>query len=138
MTAPIRSLPPLAGDVGQPLDGGICRRLERTFGADLSAVRIHTDPVAGQAAAALRARAFTYGHDIYFGTGTFDPDTAAGLWLLSHEVAHALQQSQAPGDPRAATHMLSTSNDPWEREADQCAAMVLAGTRLPYTPHNAL
>ncbi len=66
---------------------------EATFGDLLRDVRIHTGPAAEQAAAALKARAFTQGSDIFFGRGEYQPATRQGELLLAHELAHVAQQA---------------------------------------------
>ncbi|MFN9029456.1 MAG: DUF4157 domain-containing protein [Betaproteobacteria bacterium] len=70
---------------------------EPRFGHDLGAVRLHTDDGAAQAAAAMNARAFTYGNDIYFAAGRYRPDSDAGRHLMAHELTHTLQQGGADG-----------------------------------------
>ncbi len=70
---------------------------EARFGRDLSAVRIHTDGLAVASARAVNARAYTVGADIVFGAGHYAPDATAGRQLLAHELAHVVQQGQAPG-----------------------------------------
>lgn len=75
---------------------------EPRLGTDLGAVRIHDDPQAAHAASQLEARAFTVGNDIAFGARQFQPATAAGRKLIAHELAHTLQQTQAPTIQRSA------------------------------------
>ena len=70
--------------------------MEARFGVDFSAVRIHDDAADAHAARDLRAEAFTSGTDIVFGSGRYQPQSAAGRHLLAHELAHVVQQSQ-PG-----------------------------------------
>ena len=43
----------------------------------------------------LGARAFTYGSDVYFGHGMYDPGGSSGGRLLAHELAHVVQQGRA-------------------------------------------
>ena len=62
---------------------------EPRLGVELGGVRLHTDTRAAQAAASLRAQAFTVGQDIHFGDGQYRPDTQAGQHLLAHD--HAVQ-----------------------------------------------
>jgi hypothetical protein len=57
----------------------------------LGGARVHTGAAAAGAARALQARAFTYGQDIYFAAGAYQPQTPAGRWLLAHEIAHTRQ-----------------------------------------------
>ena len=81
---------------GRPLS-----RLERAFfetrfGIDFSQVRIHTGTQATASAQALKARAYTVGRDVVFGTGEFRPDSAEGKSLLAHELVHVAQQNRTP------------------------------------------
>jgi len=78
---------------GQPLPKSIRAFFEPRFGYDFSYVRIHTDPEAAKLARALNAEAFTYGRDIYFGEGRYNPNTLTGKRLLAHELAHVVQQT---------------------------------------------
>lgn len=52
--------------------------MEPRFGADFSAVRIHTGPQAAQASRQLNAAAATVSHQIFFGTGAYQPESSAG------------------------------------------------------------
>jgi hypothetical protein len=81
---------------GQPLDQATRDFFELRFGREFSRVRVHAD---GEAADAMRARAFTVGHDIVFGAGEYAPGTAEGKRLLAHELAHVVQQSGQPSTP---------------------------------------
>lgn len=94
----------LPASTGRTLPTGVRRQAERAFGADFSAVRIHTDAAAAAAAAREDARAFTAGRCIYFAEGAYAPGTDAGRALLFHELAHVLQQTgrrESPSDIRA-------------------------------------
>jgi hypothetical protein len=81
---------------GQPLPASVLELFETRFGRDLSKVRVHTSGEAAKAAAALRARAFTYGQDVFFAAGQYQPNTPDGRELLAHEVTHTVQQSPSP------------------------------------------
>lgn len=59
---------------------------------EFSAVRIHTDTMAAESAAAVQARAYTVGNQIVFGEGQYQPATNAGQRLLAHELTHTVQQ----------------------------------------------
>ena len=80
------------GGGGEPLPRTVLSSLGRSFGADFSAVRVHTDSGASRAARVRGARAFTVGHEIVFGAGEWAPDTTPGRRLLGHELAHVVQQ----------------------------------------------
>ena len=55
-------------------------------------VRIHTDSAAAASAQSMRARAYTYGQDIVFNRGQFNPSSSDGCTLLDHELAHTDHQ----------------------------------------------
>lgn len=73
---------------GWPLPRDIQARMEGAFGADFSDVRIHIGPEAS----AIGAIAFTWGSNIHFAQGQYNPHTPEGLSLLGHELAHVVQQ----------------------------------------------
>lgn len=77
---------------GQPLDANTRAFFEPRFGRDFSQVRIHTSEQAADAARAVNARAFTMGKDVVFGEREYAPGSAEGQRLLSHELAHVVQQ----------------------------------------------
>ncbi|MFC4637775.1 eCIS core domain-containing protein [Deinococcus hohokamensis] len=79
---------------GNPLPEAVQRHLEDGLNHDLSRVRIHDDAEADKLAKGVNAIAFTTGSDIFFRSGTFDPNSRSGLELLAHEVTHTVQQSQ--------------------------------------------
>ena len=92
----VGSAPPASVAVpssGKPLGEAERLRLEWGFGADLRAVRVHSDEPAAAAARAEGAQAFTAGRNIYFNHDRYDPASAEGFHLLAHEVAHVLQQT---------------------------------------------
>jgi hypothetical protein len=70
------------------------REFEAHLNRDLRDVRLHTDVEAANHCAAVGARAFTLGRDIYFGWGQYQPETPSGRWLLAHEVAHTLERHE--------------------------------------------
>ncbi len=65
-------------------------------GADFSRVRVHTDDRAAASARAVDAHAYTVGSHIVFDRGRYAPATPAGQRLLAHELAHVVQQGDAP------------------------------------------
>ena len=74
-------------------------RMEAGFGADFSHVRVHTDLAAGEAARALKARAFTRGSDVYLARGESPTDRR----LMGHELTHVVQQSEGSAAGPAPT-----------------------------------
>ena len=88
--ADTRRHPPLSG---RPLDPAVRGEMESGFGADFSAVRVHTGGEAEQLNRSLSAQAFTTGSDIFLGAGTPSSSSDAGRHLLAHELAHVVQQT---------------------------------------------
>jgi hypothetical protein len=73
---------------GWPLPRDVQAKMESSLGADFSDVRIHVGPEAS----AIGAIAFTWGSDIHFAPGQYNPHTPHGQSLLGHELAHVVQQ----------------------------------------------
>jgi hypothetical protein len=86
------------GSTSQPLDASTRDFMESRFGHDFSHVRVHTDEKAVESARALKALAYTVGHDVVFGKGQYSPHASEGRRLVAHELTHVLQQ---PGDSMA-------------------------------------
>jgi hypothetical protein len=77
---------------GAPLPEPTRASFEQAFGADLSAVRIHTGGEADQLNRSLNARAFPAGSDIFFSAGAYAPGSTEGRRVLAHELTHTVQQ----------------------------------------------
>ncbi len=107
---------------GMPLPPWLRARFERSLGADLSAVRVHSDDSAGAAARAVGARAFAHGQDVFFAEGKYQPDSNAGQRLLAHEVAHTVQTAAGSSRPG-----LSAPGDAIESDADVAADAMMEG-----------
>lgn len=116
---------------GKPLAPMWRAFLEDAFGCHLKQVRIHD----GRKADALNGRrgslAFARGENIFFRRGTFAPDTAEGLWLLAHELAHVLQQRGS-----CSSHVPAVRAVALEREASAAAGSVLEGRRAIVPPRH--
>src|SRR5581483_11657965 len=78
---------------GRKLPPGLLGEMNRSLGADLSDVCIHTDAAAAKLCQELHAHAFTHGRDVFFDSGRFNPESAEGRKLLVHELTHVVQQS---------------------------------------------
>jgi hypothetical protein len=78
---------------GTPLPGASRAYFEPRFGHDFSRVRVHTGSEAAAGARAVRARAYTVGSHIVFGSGEYAPDSMSGKRLLAHELTHVVQQN---------------------------------------------
>lgn len=83
---------------GAPLPASTRRFMEPRFGARFDNVRVHDGARAAALSRQLGARAFTVGHQIYFGRGHFQPDTPQGRELLAHELTHTIQQGAVAQD----------------------------------------
>jgi hypothetical protein len=79
---------------GQPLSTDTRSFMEPRFKASFGRVLIHTDGKAASLAARLGASAFTFGRDIFFANGRYQPDSPAGMELLAHELTHTIQQRE--------------------------------------------
>jgi hypothetical protein len=82
--------------VGQPLDNATRRFMESHFQHDFSRVRVHTDEAAHESNRHKISVAYTSGKDIFFARSQYDPSTREGQRLLSHELAHVVQQQPGP------------------------------------------
>lgn len=108
---------------GTPLDAGTRATMEAGFGASFGNVRVHTDSESDLLNQRLSAKAFTTGSDVFFSRGAYQPDSGEGRALLSHELAHVVQQrSMAPAGPMR----VSAAGDAHEQQADAAAAQVAA------------
>jgi hypothetical protein len=97
--AGVASSHPMSGlGSGQALPIDTRQMLRPRLGVDLGDVRIHTGAAADQIARALGAQAFTFGRDVVFASGRYDPWSRPGLELLAHELVHVGQH----GHDRAA------------------------------------
>ncbi len=96
---------------GRPLEPALRQDMEERFGRDFSRVRVHSGAAAEQSARDVSAHAYTMGHDIVFGAGRFAPGTQEGRRLITHELAHVIQQT--PPSP----HQPSSSRNPTSGKA---------------------
>ena len=82
---------------GTPLDQASRDRMEASFGADFSDVRVHTGSSAAASAQAVNAHAYTVGSEIVLGDGQ-TPGSPAYERTLAHELTHVVQQRSGPVD----------------------------------------
>jgi hypothetical protein len=104
---------------GQQLNGPLRGEMESKLNADLSQVKIHTSSESQAMSSNINAKAFTYGQDIHFNSGQFNPGTHTGKELLAHELVHTIQQGsgkvrpkiqRAPGDEKKTMEALLETN----------------------------
>jgi hypothetical protein len=118
---------------GQPLDVPVRSEMERAFGVDLGAVRVHTDGPAAESAQAVQSLAYTVGDEIVFGAGQYRPASPSGQRTLAHELTHVVQQRNGPvsGTPTGDGISLSDPSDSFERAAEANADRIMsAGNAL--------
>jgi hypothetical protein len=63
---------------GHPLPDSVADPMGEELGVDTSTLRVHADPQAGTIARSMQADAFTFGNDIYFAPGRYQPTSGAG------------------------------------------------------------
>jgi hypothetical protein len=114
---------------GDPLAKPARLQMENALGADLGDVRVHTESQAARAARDLNAEAFTFGQDIFFGAGTFQPEKPEGQKLLAHELTHTVQQkgNDSLQANSAGGVTISQPGEPQEVEAEAVAQRVMMG-----------
>jgi len=117
--------PPIVHEVlrspGRPLPGAARSMMEAGLGHDFSRVRVHTDGRAADSARAVRALAYTVGHNVVFAAGQFSPATTSGRKLLAHELTHVAQQGAVGHVP----NRIPLNNDAkYESEANRAGEAV--------------
>ena len=110
------------------LEPSIRRFMEDRFRKDFGDLRIHTRPAAAALCEALRARALTWGRDIAFAAGQYDPAGETGRRLLAHELVHFLQQRSAARPASSAVVPVGDPLDDCEAEAVRLAEQALSGS----------
>jgi Domain of unknown function (DUF4157) len=110
---------------GRAVDGDVAGKVGSHLGHDFSSVRVHDDPLAREATAAMGARAFAYGGDVFLGPGESDGD----LGLMAHELTHVAQQGAAAQTVPQRQVTVGASDSPAEHQADAVAAAVTGGAR---------
>lgn len=101
------------------------------FGHDFSRVRVHADADAAELSRRLRAKAFTFGNDIYFAPGQFQSHPNV---LLAHELVHTLQQGGQVTDGPGLVAGLLRRTVIQRQDADPVDAISGPGPVVPSTP----
>ncbi|MBZ4416627.1 DUF4157 domain-containing protein [Myxococcus sp. RHSTA-1-4] len=113
---------------GKALPERLRRAAERLFGEDFSTVRVHASPKALQ----LKVRAFTHGEDIHIAPDHYDLDSAQGVRLLGHELAHVVQQRAGRARNPHGYGLFALREPALEREAERmgsCLALEVTPSR---------
>ena len=116
---------------GHSLERRLQARMARVLGYDLGAVRIHTDFAADDLTHQLGVKAFTWGTDVFFREGTYDPEGKAGRELIAHELIHVIQQlnGRVPGAGKLIT--VRPSGDDLEKQAETLAPILAEAAECP-------
>lgn len=104
---------------GWPLPQDIQAKMEAALGASFSDVRIHVGPEA----ASIGAIAFTWGSDIHFSPGQYNPHTPHGQFLLGHELTHVVQQRAGRVANPYGSGVAVVQDQALEAEADRLGRM---------------
>src|SRR5206468_10898698 len=67
---------------GEALPHDVKGQFGDAYGTDLSGVQVHTDEKSATAAEESKSEAFTYGKDIFFGPGRYNPGSPHGKFVL--------------------------------------------------------
>ena len=122
--------PPIVHSVlqgqGIPLDDDVRSDMESRFKHDFSRVRIHNNTQAAASARSIRAQAYTVGDNIVFGQNQYALQSMRGRHLLTHELAHVVQQGGNQGNI-AAKLTIGSSAGLAEHEADTAANRACRG-----------
>jgi hypothetical protein len=119
---------------GQPLDAVTRAFFEPRFGRDFSNVRVHTNKAAGESARSINAHAYTFGSNVVFAPGKYNPHSIDGRSLLAHELSHTIQQGPAAFAGPEASRTIARSAPAQEAEARLAAKSVLRGSMPQLTP----
>lgn len=129
-TAAINAVDRVINGPGKPLPDGVRGDMEAGFGRSFGHVRVHDTPRAAASAQGIGAHAYTVGNHIAFNRGQYQPGTDSGRFLLAHELAHTVQQSNSPA-PAPATGRISQPGDRSEIQANRAATAATTGTTMP-------
>lgn len=107
---------------GLPLPREVQARMETALGANFSDVRVHV----GSEASAIGAIAFTWGTDIHFAPGQYNPHTRQGQMLLAHELVHVVQQRAGRVSNPFGDGVAVVQDSALEAEADRLGQMAVS------------
>jgi hypothetical protein len=116
---------------GQPIPDQVRAKMETAFGTDFSDVRVHV----GQEASSIGAIAYTWGTNIHFAPGQYNPHTIQGQKLLGHELWHVVQQKSGRVNNPFGSGVAVVQDHALEAEADRMGIKA-AMTALVQKPGN--
>jgi hypothetical protein len=100
---------------GQAIPDQVRAKMETAFGMDFSDVRVHV----GQEASSIGAIAYTWGTNIHFAPGQYNPHTIQGQKLLGHELWHVVQQKSGRVSNPFGSGVAVVQDHALEAEADR-------------------
>lgn len=100
---------------GQPIPDQVRAKMEAAFGMDFSDVRVHI----GQEATSIGALAYTWGTNIHFAPGQYNPHTIQGQKILGHELWHVVQQKSGRVTNPFGSGVAVVQDHALEAEADR-------------------
>jgi len=100
---------------GNPLPSEVRSKMETAFGADFSDVRVHV----GHEASRIGAIAYTWGTNIHFAPGHYNPHTLQGQKVLGHELWHVVQQKSGRVKNPFGSGVAVVQDHALEAEADR-------------------
>jgi hypothetical protein len=109
---------------GRPLERTFQETVSRIMGHDFSDIQIHTSTEADELSRQLGAKAFTTGQDIFFRQDTYNPHSSSGQELITHELAHVVQQASGVVGGAGSKMKVNPPGDFFEQEADAIAKAV--------------
>lgn len=100
-------------------------KMEKSFGADFSDVKIHAD---SSKASDIGAQAFAQGNNIHMAPGKYSPNSQSGQELLGHELTHVVQQREGRVQATTQAKGIPVNDDAGlEKEADNFGAIAARG-----------
>lgn len=116
---------------GSSLPDDLQKQWGSRLGQDLSRFRVHANGSASEAVRNSGANAISYGNNLFFANGTYNPASSTGQELIGHELAHGLQSK-----PVNASSAVMPHHDPsLENKANQVGSD-LAGSNGPINMSN--
>lgn len=112
---------------GSPLPRDVQAKMETALGASFADVRVHVGPEA----ASIGAIAFTWGSDIHFAPGQYNPHTPQGQFLLGHELTHVVQQRAGRVSNPFGSGVAVVQDHALEAEADRLGRLAATGPAIP-------
>jgi hypothetical protein len=123
------------GGSGSRLPDDVRATMERRLGSDFSSVTVHHSGAKARQVASSGAYAITRGDEIHFAPGRFNPNSAKGMGLIAHELAHVVQQRRGAAGSMSAQPALESEAERVERDVSASVATAPVSGRSRYPEH---